>query len=121
MAIPDISSGPSADREDPPQNNPRLTLQRRRTCSVYATSLDVRVIIGVITIHPPTQPLYWAKGKRQTLQLHHPRGTRASTPTFRVLSCVLRSILPGFLSVLVFSPQAMQMQMRMRMHTRAQM
>lgn len=53
---PDISSGPSADGEDPPQN-PQLTLQSRCTCSIYATSLDLRVILGVPDHHTPSYPL----------------------------------------------------------------
>lgn len=43
---PNISSGPSSDREDPPQQ-PTPYAQSRRTCSMYATSLNPRVIIGV--------------------------------------------------------------------------
>lgn len=65
---PDISSGPSADREDPPQNNPRLTLRgdvpARCTPQVSIPRLSQGCLI---TISLPTQPPYLAKGKRQTL------------------------------------------------------
>ena len=157
---PDINSGPSTDREDP-RTNPRLTLLSRFTYMIYSTSLDLRVIMGEITIHPPTQPLCRAKKKsarprstmnscasafaelsdRPTIEPNHDqkpdrehntmhniypgksnltrsptREIHPTTPTF-VLSCALRSTPPGFLSGLVFFPQAMQMQMQMRMHT----
>ena len=71
---PDISSGPSADREDPPQNNPRLTLRGDVPARCKPQGSIPRLSQGcLITIHLPTQPPYRAKGKRQTLQHHHPR------------------------------------------------